>query len=141
MEDYHNLFNNILDVFAEAEDVRKKGIMPGLLEKHKQFMCSQIVPRKEVNHIQKMFHHIGRNYESEALKFLNLSPAEVYAYNHYLKNMIERMAIEMIRQGVVVLEVTDSHYDIPSSELTLTFCAINPRPTVKRIDIQRREED
>lgn len=135
-----NQKNNLLDVFLEAENLRAQGIMPGLEKKHKQIMHKRFVPNKDVKNIENMFHRIGRNDESETMKQLNLSSAQVYAYNHTLKDMMEDIIIEMIRQGVIVLEVTDSEYNIPSSELTLIVCAANPKPSVKRIDIQRKED-
>lgn len=136
-----NLINNLLDVFVEAEKIREAGIMPGLTEQHKQFMARCYVPNKEVEHIQNMFHQIGRKDDSEAIKLLNISPAERYAFNHTLKDMMEKMVIRLIQQGVFVLEIKDSDYDIPSSELTLTVCAVNPRPTIRRINIQRKDKD
>lgn len=136
-----NLINNLLDVFAEAEKVREKGIMPGLTEQYKQFGIKHFVPNKEVEHLKIMFHRIGRNDESESLKLLNISPAERYAFNQNLKDMVEEMVVKMIQDGVIVLEIKDSHYDIPSSELTLTVRAVNPRPTIRRIDIQRKDKD
>ncbi len=110
--------------------------MPGMTEQHKQFGIKHFVSNKEVEHLKKMFHRIGRNDESESLKLLNISPAERYAFNYHLKGMVEEMVVMMIQKGVFVLEIKDSDYDIPSSELTLTVCAVNPRPAIKRIDIQ-----
>lgn len=136
-----NLINNLLDVFAEAEKVREKGIMPGLNEQYKQFGIKYFVSYKEVEHIKNMFHRIGRYDESESLKLLNISPAERYIFNQSLKDMVEEMVMKMIQDGVIVLEIKDSDYGKPSSELTLTVRVVNPRPTIRRIDIQRKDKD
>ena len=94
-----------------------------------------------MEHIKNMFHRIGRYDESESLKLLNISPAERYVFNQSLKDMVEEMVMKMIQDGVIVLEIKDSDYGKPSSELTLTVRVVNPRPTIRRIDIQRKDKD
>lgn len=133
------ILENLLDVFVEAENLRKTGTMPGLQEKTKQIMHQQSVKNKDVESIKGMFKSNIRTKESEAIRLLNLSTAEAYIYNQTLKDMMMGMIIEMIRQGVIVLDITDSEYDINTSQMTLTMRCVNPVPIAKRINIQRKK--
>ena len=51
--------------------------------------------------------------------------------------MVLKMAVEMIRQGLIILDVEDSKYDSKTCQLTLTAMVINPKPTAKRLYIEK----
>lgn len=130
-------FNNMLEIFADAEKERMIiNTAMGVYEKYKQFKIRHFVSKKDVVDLERLFNRIGNTDVPEVLKYLNLSSAEAIIYNDTLKEMIKNMVIEMIKQGVIVLEIEDCDYDFRKSQLTLTFMAVNPKSNIKRIDIQ-----
>ncbi len=134
MEEKQLKINNLLEVFAEAEDKRTMGTLPGMKEEHMQFMCKYFVGKKEVARLQNQINIVGAPKVSEILRLKNLTSAEILIFNSSLKNLMEGMIVDMISHGVIVLEIKDG---TGTSELTLTYMAANPKPSVKRIDIKR----
>lgn len=129
--------NNLLDVFVEAEEKRATGTLPQQQEKHLQFKNRCFVKRKNIDKLQNQFDIVGAPKISDRIRHLNLSPAEIFIFNSSLRELLEDMIVEMIRQGVIVLDIRDSRFGYDTIELTLTCMAANPKPSIKRIDIQK----
>lgn len=140
MEQNVNQKDNLLEVFAEAEKQRVNRVLAGLTEKDKMISLRQEIAQADIDNIQCMFDRIGCPDISETLKLHNLTSAEVFVFNESLKEMIVKLAVEMIRQGLIVLEVEDNKYNPNIRQLSIITSVINPKVTAKRINIQKHKE-
>ena len=126
--------NNLLEVFAEAENRRANQVKDCLVEKDKMISMRCEVSRKHIDNIQCMYNKLGHPNVSETLEHFDITSAEVFVFNEELKEMVQKMAVEMIRQGLIILDVENSKY-CPKCQLTLRAMLMNPKPTVKRLNI------
>lgn len=140
MEHKPGQMNNLLEVFAEAENRRANQVKDGLVEKDKIISMRCEVSRKDIDNIQCMYNRLGHPDVSETLEHFDITSAEVFVFNEELKEMVQKIAVEMIRQGLIVFEVENSKY-APVTQLTLTAMMINPKPTAKRLNIQKRSKE
>lgn len=136
MEQKPGQINNLLEVFAEAENRRINQVNNGLVEKDKMISMLCEVSRKDIENIQYMYNRLGHPDVSEMLEHFDITSAEVFVFNEKLKEMVQKMAVEMIRQGLIILDVENSKYT-PKCQLILTAMMINPKPTAKRLNIQK----
>lgn len=131
---------NLLEVFAEAEKQRANRVLVGLYETDKMISMRREIALKDIDNIQCMFDRFGHPEVSETLKPHNLTSAEVFVFNDSLKEMIVAMGVEMIRQGLIILEVEDSIHDPNLRQLSIIASVKNPKVTAKRINIQKHLE-
>ena len=131
--------NNLLEVFAEAENRRVNQLLEGFTENDKMISIRCEVHKEDIDNIQYMYNRLGHPDVSESLEPFDITSAEIYVFNDQLKNMVERMAVEMIRQGLITLDVEDSEYK-PFCQLTMRVSVMNPRPSVRRLNIEKRQK-
>ena len=139
MEHKPEEMNNLLEVFAEAENRRFNQLLEGFTEKYKMISIRREVHKKDIDNIQYMHNRLGHPDVSESLEPFDIKSAEIYVFNDQLKDMVERIAVEMIRQGLIILDVEDSKYK-PFCQLTMRVSVMNPRPSVRRLNIEKRQK-
>ena len=110
MEQKPGQINNLLEVFAEAENRRANQVLKEHTEKDKMISMRCEVSRKDIDNIQCMYNRLGHPYISETLEHFDITSAEVFVFNEELKEMVLKMAVEMIRQGLIILDLEDSNY-------------------------------
>lgn len=140
MEHYPSQMNNLLEVFVEAERQRVNRVMDGLTETDKMISIRKEIAQKDIDNIQCIYDRVGHHDVSEALKLHNITSAEAFVFNDSLKEMIGEMAVEMIRQGLVILDVEDSIHDPDLRQLSIIISVNNPIATAKRINIEKHKE-
>ena len=141
MEQKPGQINNLLEVFAEAENRRANQVLKEHTEKDKMISMRCEISKKDIANIQFMYNRMGHPDVSETLSHFDITTAEAFVFNGQLKKMIEKMAVEMIRQGLIILDVEDSKYDPKTCQLTLTAMVMNPKPTAKRLYIEKRAKE
>ena len=140
MEQKPGQINNLLEVFAEAENRRANQVLKEHTEKDKMISMRCEISKKDIANIQFMYNRIGHPDVSETLEHFDITSAEVFVFNEQSKQMVQKMAVEIIGQGFIVFEVENSKY-APVTQLTLTAMMINPKPTAKRLNIQKRAKE
>ncbi|TGY80983.1 hypothetical protein [Lepagella muris] len=140
MEQKPGQINNLLEVFAEAENRRATQVMNGLAEKDTMISIRNEVSRKDIDNIQCMYNRLGHPDVSETLEHFDITSAEVFVFNEELKEMVQKMVVEMIRQGLIILDVENSKY-APKYQLTLRAMMMNPKSSVKRLHIHKKRTD
>lgn len=130
---------NLLEVFVETEKQRVNRVLEGLTETDKMISMRREIAQKDIDNIQSMFDRLGHPVVSEALKLHNITSAEAFVFNDSLKEMIVEMAVEMIRQGLIILEVEDSIHDPNLRQLSIIASVRNPKASAKRLNIQKQE--
>lgn len=98
------------------------------------------VSRKDIDNIQCMYNRLGHPDVSETLEHFDITSAEVFVFNEELKEMVQKMVVEMIRQGLIILDVENSKY-APKYQLTLRAMMMNPKSSVKRLHIHKKRTD
>lgn len=136
MEQKPGQINNLLEVFAEAENRRATQVKNGLAEKDTMISIRNEVSRKDIDNIQCMYNRLGHPDVSETLEHFDITSAEVFVFNEELKEMVQKMVVEMIRQGLIILDVENSKY-APKYQLTLRAMMMNPKSSVKRLQYIR----
>ncbi len=134
MEHKPGQINNLLEVFAETENRRANQVKNGLAEKDTMISIRNEVSRKDIYNIQCMYNRLGHPNVSETLKHFKITTAEIFVFNEELKEMVQKMVVEMIRQGLIILDVENSKYT-PKCQLTLRAMTMNPKSSVKRLHI------
>ena len=140
MEQKPGQINNLLEVFAEAENRRATQVKNGLAEKDTMISIRNEVSRKDIDNIQCMYNRLGHPDVSETLEHFDITSAEVFVFNEELKEMVQKMVVEMIRQGLIILDVENSKY-APKYQLTLRAMMMNPKSSVKRLHIHNKRTD
>ncbi len=140
MEQKPGQINNLLEVFAEAENRRATQVKNGLAEKDTMISIRNEVSRKDIDNIQCMYNRLGHPDVSETLEHFDITSAEVFVFNEELKEMVQKMVVEMIRQGLIILDVENSKY-APKYQLTLRAMMMNPKSSVKRLHIHKKRTD
>lgn len=140
MEQKPGQINNLLEVFAEAENRRATQVKNGLAEKDTMISIRNEVSRKDIDNIQCMYNRLGHPDVSETLEHFDITSAEVFVFNEELKEMVQKMVVEMIRQGLIILDVENSKY-APKYQLTLRAMMMNPKSSVKRLHIHKKCTD
>lgn len=131
-------FNNILNLFAITENDRMNNYLSVSTNDCKIFNISHRITNKELDKLQFEFDQIGHTGVSEELLKYCDSSAEEIIYNEALKGMLQNLALELVKKGVILLKIEDSKYEINTSELTLTMVVVNPTNTAKRLDVRKK---
>lgn len=130
----HDIFRDPLKAFENAEKQRLEYLSKGLVslkpsEHNVKVMC--MLGKRERDYLRDLGIKDGQS-GLNITEILDMPENQRFFFNDILRESLEGVITEMVRAGMIVLDIEPSHYDINTCRLILKATVVKP-PTTERL--------
>ena len=97
------------------------------------------ISRRVLNEMEAQYLGLLKPSEDELLRSHGITNTREFVFNDVLEGIANKLATELIRQGLMFVEIADRKYDINTCNLTVSAYVVKPPINRKRLDIDISE--